>query len=119
MAAPLHLRLVSLDDEDSWIIEQKYFTILNDRLQPDSQFSAAEVAARINKLTPMSRETNGEEIEEPTSFLLLFWGTIGEIARQTPHGHPSHDRVIEILKELQALPVMEFHPLEKRYFYSS
>lgn len=37
MAAPLHLRLASLEDDDPWIVEQKYFAILNDYLQPDSQ----------------------------------------------------------------------------------
>lgn len=115
MTTPLHLHLASLDDDDPWIIEQKYFTILNDCLQPDSQVSAAEAAARINELTPMNRKTNGEEVEELTIFLLEFWGTIGEIARQTPHDHPAQDKMIEILKELQALPVVEV-PVSKTVF---
>ena len=55
----------------------------------------------------MNRETNGEEVEEATSFLLEFWSTIGELARQIPHDHPSQDKMMDILKELQALPVVE------------
>lgn len=36
MAAPLRLRLVFLEREDLWILEQNYFVILNDCLQPAS-----------------------------------------------------------------------------------
>ena len=117
MAAPLQLHIPSLEDEDSWIIEEKYFAIINDCLQPGSQLSAAEAAAGINKLTPMSREADGEEAEEPTSFLLEFWGTISRITRQIPHDHPAQDKMIEILKELQALPVVEV-PVYPRVFHS-
>lgn len=107
MAAPLHLHLASLEDDDPWIVEQKYFMILNNSLQPDSQVSAAEAAAGINELTPMNREANGEEAEEPESWCLEFWGTINELVKQIPHDHPSQDKMVEIIKELKALPGVE------------
>lgn len=115
MAAPLHLHIPSLEDEDSWIIEVKYFAIINDFLQPGSHLSAAEAAAGINELTPMNREAKGEKAEEPISFLLEFWGTISKLARQIPHDHPAQDKMIEILKELQALPVVKV-PISERVF---
>ncbi|KAJ5345740.1 Protein of unknown function DUF3632 [Penicillium brevicompactum] len=115
MAAPLHLHIPSLEDEDSWIIEVKYFAIINDFLQPGSHLSAAEAAAGINELTPMNREAKGEKAEEPISFLLEFWGTISKLARQIPHDHPAQDKMIEILKELQALPVVKV-PISERGF---
>ncbi|KAJ5446879.1 hypothetical protein N7445_001700 [Penicillium cf. griseofulvum] len=107
MAAPLHLRLASLEDDDPWIVEQKYFMILNNSLQPSSQVLAAEAAARINELTPMNREANGEEAEEPESWCLEFWGTINELVKQIPYDHPSQDKMVEIIKELKALPGVE------------
>lgn len=107
MAAPLHLQLASLEDDDPWIVEQKYFNILNDCLQPASQLSAAEAAARINELTPMNREANGEEAEHPESWCLEFWGTVSEIVKQIPHDHPSQDKMVEIIHELKALPGVE------------
>lgn len=107
MAAPLHLRLVSLEDDEPWIVEQKYFIILNDYLQPDSEISAAAAAARINELTPMKRKPNGEEAEHPESWCLEFWGTISETVKQIPYGHPSQDKTVEIIKELKALPGVE------------
>ncbi|KAJ5158374.1 uncharacterized protein N7500_008025 [Penicillium coprophilum] len=107
MAAPLHLHLASLDDDDPWIVEQKYFMILNNSLQPDSQVSAAEAAAGIHELTPMNREANGEEAEEPESWCLEFWGAINELVKQIPHDHPSQDKMVEIIQELKALPGVE------------
>ncbi|OQE41153.1 hypothetical protein PENCOP_c005G01046 [Penicillium coprophilum] len=80
MTTPLRLRLASLKDGEPWIIEQQYFIILYNYLQPESQVSAAEAAARINELTPMNREANGEEAEEPESWCLEFWGAINEFA---------------------------------------
>ncbi|KAJ5425964.1 hypothetical protein N7465_001034 [Penicillium sp. CMV-2018d] len=107
MAAPLHLHIASLEDDDPWIVQRKYFMILNNSLQPDSQVSAAEAAAGINELTPMNREANGEEAEEPESWCLEFWGTINELVKQIPHDHPSQDKMVEIIKELIALPGVE------------
>ncbi|CAI7633617.1 unnamed protein product [Penicillium glandicola] len=107
MAATLNIRLASLEDDDPWVVEQKYFMILNDSLQPDSQVSPAEAAAGISKLTPMNREANGEEAEEPESWCLEFWATINEIVKQIPHDHPSQDKMVEIIKELKALPGVE------------
>ncbi|KAJ6188457.1 Protein of unknown function DUF3632 [Penicillium mononematosum] len=109
MAAPLNLRLASLDCDDPWIIEQKYFTILHDCLQPTSEISAAEAAAAINELTPMNREAKGENAEHPESWCLEFWGTINEIVKQIPHDHPSQDKMVEIMKELKVLPGVEVH----------
>ncbi|KXG52508.1 uncharacterized protein PGRI_087920 [Penicillium griseofulvum] len=107
MAAPLHLHLASLDDDDPWIVEQKYFAILDNSLQPDSQVSAAEAATGLNELTPMNRKANGEEAEEPVSWCLEFWGTINELVKQIPYDHPSQDKMVEIIQELKALPGVE------------
>lgn len=81
--------------------------ILNNSLQPDSQLSAPEAAAGINELTPMKREANGKEAEEPESRCLEFWRTISELVKQIPHDHPSQDKMVEIIKELKALPEVE------------
>lgn len=107
MAAPLYLRLASLEDDNPWTIEQKYFMILNDYLQPASQVSAAKAAAGINELTPMNREAKGEEAEHPESWCLEFWGTVSEVVKQIPHDHPSQDKMVEIMKELKNLPGVE------------
>ncbi|KAJ5383800.1 Protein of unknown function DUF3632 [Penicillium concentricum] len=104
MASPVHLRLASLERDDPWIVEQEYFTILNDCLQPTSQISAAEAAARINELTPMKREAKGKEAEHPENWCLEFRGTISETVKQIPHAHPSQDKMVGIIKELKALP---------------
>ncbi|KAJ5959571.1 uncharacterized protein N7479_006721 [Penicillium vulpinum] len=107
MAAPLQIRLASLDSDDPWIVEQKYFMILNDCLQPASKISAAKAAAGINELTPMSREAKGEEAEHPESWCLEFWGTFSEIVKQISYDHPAQDKMVEIMKELKALPGVE------------
>ncbi|KGO41177.1 Protein of unknown function DUF3632 [Penicillium expansum] len=107
MAAPLYLRLASLEDDNPWTIEQKYFMILNDYLQPASQVSAAKAAAGINELTPINREAKGEEAEHPESWCLEFWGTVSEVVKQIPHDHPSQDKMVEIMKELKNLPGVE------------
>ncbi|KAJ5925930.1 hypothetical protein N7454_007440 [Penicillium verhagenii] len=110
MATTLSLRLKSLEDDDTWIIEQKNFAIINDLLQPDSQFSVAEAAAQINDLTPMKREARGEEdVEEPESYLREIWAFFIIICKQVPHDHQSQDKLVSLIRELTLLPSEEFN----------
>lgn len=41
-----------LDDDDSWIIEQKIFNLLNNYLQPNSAITAAAAVQSVNNLFP-------------------------------------------------------------------
>lgn len=107
MADRLHLRLASLEDDDPWIVEQQYFTIVDNYLQPDSTITAHDAALQMNELTPMSREARGEESETPDSWCLEVWGTFSEIVKQIPHDHPSQDKMIDFIKALKDLPGVE------------
>ncbi|KAJ5691458.1 hypothetical protein N7488_012193 [Penicillium malachiteum] len=110
MATRLSFRLISLEDDDPWPIEQKNFAIVTDFLQPDSQMMVADAVFQINELTPMKRKARGEEgeIEEGESYLREMWAFLSIICKQIPHQHPSQDKLVSLLRELTLLPSEEF-----------
>ncbi|OCL09783.1 hypothetical protein AOQ84DRAFT_387930 [Glonium stellatum] len=96
--------VLKLRDDDPWIVAKKAFDIVAAYLQPDSSASATETAACLDALTPTKRQLcEGEESEQPGSFLLEFWETFVVIVRQVPHDHPSQKRLVELVKELDRL----------------
>lgn len=101
MSAQLEL---TLRDSDPWIVAKQAFDLLSDYIQPDSPISPGQVAAQLNSLSPGQRVLqDGEEAEEPASFLLEFWETLVSVARQVPFDHPSQQRLVELVVSLEEL----------------
>ncbi|KAG8165961.1 hypothetical protein KVR01_004513 [Diaporthe batatas] len=101
MAAPLQL---SLRDSDPWAVAKQAFDLISDYVQPDSSVSPGDIAQQLNSLTPGQRVLqDGENAEEPVSFLLEFWETLVCIARQIPYDHPSQERMVKLMASLDEL----------------
>lgn len=101
MSAQLEL---SLRDSDPWIVAKRAFHLISDYVQPDSPISPGQVAQQLNNLSPGQRALqDGEEAEEPASFLLEFWETLVSIARQIPFDHPSQERLVKLVVSLDRL----------------
>ncbi|KAJ5100396.1 hypothetical protein N7456_006448 [Penicillium angulare] len=108
MAQKLHLRLKYVQEDDPWVVEKKNFAIMNDFLQPESSMSPVEAAFRINELTPMKRQAQGEvETEHPESYMWEIWAFFIEISKQIPHDHSSQGKLVSLIKELTLLPPIE------------
>lgn len=101
MSAKLEL---SLKDSDPWIVAKQAFDLISDYVQPDSPISPGQAAAQLNSLSPGQRVLqDGEEAEEPASFLLEFWETLVSIARQIPYDHPSQESLVKLVVGLNEL----------------
>ena len=62
-----------------------------------------QVAAnRINELIPLK---NGDDISEVDGFFWGIWEAFIEVAGQTPHDHPSQQRLVQVIEELARLPI--------------
>lgn len=101
MAAQLQL---TLRDLDTWLVAKQAFDRISDYVQPDSPITPDQVAHQLNSLTPGQRVLqDGEEAEDPISFLLEFWEIFVTIARQVPYDHPSQERLVELITGLGEL----------------
>lgn len=101
MSAQLDL---SLRDSDPWIVAKQAFDLISDFVQSDNSISSGQVASQLTYLSPRQRVLqDGEEAEEPASFLLEFWETLVYIARQVPFDHPSQERLVELVVSLEKL----------------
>lgn len=101
MSAGLEL---SLRNSDPWVVAKQAFEMISDYVQPGSPISPGQAALQLNSLIPGQRPLQeGEEVEEPASFLLEFWETLVSIARQILFDHPSQDRLVELVAALSEL----------------
>lgn len=87
-----------LRNSDPWVVAKQAFEMISDYVQPGSPISPGQAALQLNSLSPGQRPLQeGEEVEEPASFLLEFWETLISIARQIPFDHSSQDRLVELV----------------------
>lgn len=101
MSAQIEL---SLRDCSPWIVAKQDFDLISDYVQPESLICPGRVAQQLNSLSPGQRVLqDGEEAEEPASFLLVFWETLVSIARQIPFDHPSQECLVELVVSLDKL----------------
>lgn len=103
IAMSARLELV-MRDPDPWAVAKQAFNLISDYVQPGSPISPGQAALQLNSLSPGQRALqDGEEAEEPASFLLEFWETLISVARQVPFDHPSQERLVELVAGLNEL----------------
>ncbi|KAI9765001.1 MAG: hypothetical protein M1840_007923 [Geoglossum simile] len=74
-------------------------SILNDTLQPSNAISPAVAANRINELIPLK---DGDDISGVDGFFWGIWEAFIEVAGQTPHDHPSQQKLVQVIEELNS-----------------
>lgn len=106
--AELKLEIVYDNEDEDEVTEEfiQQFQILNDFLQPTSTMSADEAARRYDKLAPLpsAEDTSGLDMYQTISDI---FSDLFEIVVQIPGDHESQDKLISLLKALQALPTKE------------
>ncbi|KAI9768583.1 MAG: hypothetical protein M1840_004780 [Geoglossum simile] len=77
-------------------------SVLNDALQPSDAISPVAAANRINELIPLE---DGEDVSEVDGFFWGLWEGFIDVAGRSPHIHPSQEKLIQVIEELNRLPV--------------
>ncbi|OQV10035.1 hypothetical protein CLAIMM_14090 [Cladophialophora immunda] len=97
-------RELAIKGGGQWIVTDTIFNIIVAYVQPSSPASALDTAVILDSLTPSKRRlVEGEKAEQPGSFLLEFWETFLCLAQQVPYDHPSQERLVQLVMELQSL----------------
>ncbi|KAK7702412.1 hypothetical protein SLS64_009704 [Diaporthe eres] len=96
MASSLHLKIGVLCDNNGTVLDVKLATTLNEFLQPQSEVSIRDAAQSILTHLPADKPYSDEAF--------AFVDLIVEIAVQIPYQHPSHARLVRLLKYLTQSP---------------
>lgn len=96
MASSLSLKIDALDDKGSPALDKKLATILSEYIQPQSQVSLQDAAKSILACLPSDKAYSDE------GFVLA--GLVIDIAAQIPYQHPSHAKLVRLLKYLTRSP---------------
>ncbi|KAI9773364.1 MAG: hypothetical protein M1840_007579 [Geoglossum simile] len=92
-----------LPDNDSEYNEiDAALSVLNDALQPSDAISPAAAANRINELIPLE---DGQDVSEVDGFFWGLWEGFTDVAGRLPHDHPSQEKLVQVIEELNRLPV--------------
>lgn len=98
----IRFTLRGLASTDGLSPRQRYVQTLTEYLQPNSTTRTEAAAKSIDTLSPLKQEDG-----EPSStedFVWGFWDDIDQIARQIPHNHAAQDKLVDVIRELKALP---------------
>lgn len=96
MASSLNLKLDALDEKDSPALDKKLATTLSEYIQPQSQVSLHDAAKSILACLPADKPYSDE------GFVLAC--LVVDIAAQIPYQHPSHAKLVRLLKYLTRSP---------------
>jgi hypothetical protein len=77
-------------------------SVLNDALQLSDAISPAVAANRINELIPLK---NGGGVSEVDGFFWGLWEGFIDAAGRYPYDHPSQEKLVQVIEELNRLPV--------------
>lgn len=96
MAPPLNLKIDALCDNGRTALDVKLATTLNEFLQPQSEVSIHDAAQSILTHLPADMPYSDEGF--------AFATLVVEVAVQIPYQHPSHARLVRLLKHLTRSP---------------
>jgi hypothetical protein len=96
MASSLNLKIDALDEKGSTALEAKLATTLSEYLQPQSKVSLHDAAHSILAHLPADKPYSDE------GFALA--SLVVGVAAQIPYQHPSHARLVRLLKYLTRSP---------------
>lgn len=96
MASSMRLRINALCDNGGTALDVKLATTLNEFLQPQSEVSIQEAAQSVLTHLPADKPYSDEGFS--------FADLIVEVAVQIPYHHPSHARLVRLLKYLTRSP---------------
>lgn len=96
MASPLNFKIDALCDNRGTALDVKLTTTLNDFLQPQSEISIHDAAQSILTHLPEDKPSSNEGF--------AFAALVVEVAVQIPYQHPSHARLVRLLKYLTRSP---------------
>lgn len=96
MASSLSLKIDALDEKGSRPLDTKLATTLSEYIRPQSQVSLQSAAQSILASLPADKPYSDEGFALAT--------LVVEVAAQIPYQHPSHARLVRLLKYLTRSP---------------
>lgn len=96
MASAVNLKIEALSNKDGTDLEAKLASILNEFLQARSDVSIHDAAQSILAQLPADKPYSDEGF--------AFASLVVEVAAQIPYQHPSHARLVRLLKYLTRSP---------------
>lgn len=96
MASSLNLKIDALCENGWTAVDVKLATTLNEFLQPQSEVSIHDAAQSILTHMPAGKPYSDEGF--------AFAALVVEVAEQIPYQHPSHARLVRLLKYLTKSP---------------
>lgn len=96
MASAVNLKIEALCDNGGTALEAKLASTLNEFLQPQSDVSIHDAAQYILAHLPADKPYSDEGF--------AFASLVVEVAAQIPYQHPSHARLVRLLKYLTRSP---------------